>query len=111
MPMTEALPSRTSFALQITASASASRLHRPRPTLITKLLPFCITLLAMAVVGTANAEQPANSVRAIEQHHVTLPGTDYNIVLGGAEMQLVDPSSQALLAAVVILLASQFHLP
>jgi hypothetical protein len=63
------------------------------------LLPCWLTLLAVGMYGPANG-QPSGTDQVKDQHGVSLPGTEYDLVLGTRHfLPLAGPSEQALLAA------------
>src|SRR6516162_1185001 len=78
-----------------------------------KALACCLTLLAIAVGGPADAQPSANGAHSTDQHDVTLSGSDYEeIVVGIAKLpKLAGSSGQALLIAMETWVSSQFDLP
>jgi hypothetical protein len=75
------------------------------------LLPCWLTLLAVGMYGPANG-QPSGTDQVKDQHGVSLPGTEYDLVLGTRHfLPLAGPSEQALLAAIEKWLSSQFDFP
>src|SRR5262245_47354076 len=48
-------------------------------------LTCCLTLLTIAIGEPADTRPPAGRTQATEQHHVMVPGTDYEVALGMAE--------------------------
>jgi hypothetical protein len=61
--------------------------------------------------GPANG-QPSGTDQVKDQHGVSLPGTEYDLVLGTRHfLPLAGPSEQALLAAIEKWLSSQFDFP
>jgi hypothetical protein len=78
-----------------------------------KALACCLTLLAIAIGGPADAQPSANGTHSTDQHDVTLSGSDYEeIVVGMAKLpKLAGSSGQALLTAMETWVSSQFDLP
>jgi hypothetical protein len=78
-----------------------------------KGLACCLTLLAIAIGGPADAQPSANGTDSTDQHDVTLSGSDYEeIVVGIAKLpKLAGSSGQALLTSVETWVSSQFDLP
>jgi hypothetical protein len=78
-----------------------------------KALAGCLTLLAIAIVGPADAQPSANGTHSTDQHDVTLSGSNYEeVVVGMAKLpKLADSSGQALLTAMETWVSSQFDLP
>jgi uncharacterized protein DUF6647 len=78
-----------------------------------KALACCLTLLAIAIGGPADAQPSANGTHSTDQHDVTLSGSAYEeIVVGIAKLpKLAGSSGQALLTAMETWVSSQFDLP
>jgi hypothetical protein len=78
-----------------------------------KALACCLTLLAMAIGGPADAQPSANGTHSTDQHDVTLSGSNYEeVVVGMAKLpKLAGSSGQALLTAMETWVSSQFDLP
>ena len=78
-----------------------------------KALACCLTLLAIAVGGPADAQPSANGIPSTDQHDLTLSGSDYEkTVLDTAKLsKLAGSSGQALLTAMETWISSQFDLP
>jgi len=78
-----------------------------------KALACCMTLLAIAIGGPADAQPSASGTHSTDQHDVTLSGSDYNeIAVGMAKLpQLAGWSGQALLTAIETWVSNQFDLP
>jgi hypothetical protein len=78
-----------------------------------KALACCLTLLAIAIGGPADAQPSANGTDSTDQHDVTLSGSDYEeIVEEMAKLpKLAGSSGQALLTAMETWVSSQFDLP
>ena len=73
----------------------------------------CLTLLAIAIGGPADAQPTGNSTHSTDQHDLTLSGSDHEeIAVGVAKLpKLAGSSGQALLTAMEIWVSSQFDLP
>ena len=78
-----------------------------------KALACCLTLLAIAIGGSADAQPSANGTHSTDQHDITLSGSDYEeIAAGMAKLpKLAGSSGQALLTAMETWVSSQFDLP
>jgi Domain of unknown function (DUF6647) len=78
-----------------------------------KALACCLTLLAIAIGGPADAQPSANGTHSTDQHDVTLSGSNYEeVVVGMAKLpKLAGSSGQALLTAMETWVSSQFDLP
>jgi len=78
-----------------------------------KALACCLTLLAIAIGGPADAQPPASGTHSTDQLDVTLSRSDYEeIAVGMAKLpQLAGSSGQALLTAIETWVSSQFDLP
>ena len=69
-----------------------------------KALAGCLTLLAIAVGGPANAQPSANGTHSTDQHDLTLSGSEE------IASKLAGSSGQALLTAMETWVSSQFDL-
>jgi hypothetical protein len=78
-----------------------------------KALGCCLTLLAIAIGGPADAQPSANGTHSSDQHDVTLSDSDSEeIAIGMAKLpKLAGSSGQALLTAMETWVSSQFDLP
>ena len=78
-----------------------------------KALACCLTLLAIAVGGPADAQPSANGTHSSEQQDVTLSDSDCEeIALAMAKLpKLAGSSGQALLTAMETWVSRQFDLP
>ena len=78
-----------------------------------KALACCLTLLAIAIGGPADAQPSANGTHSTDQHDLTPSGSDYKeIAAGMAKLpKLAGSSGQALLTAMETWVSSQFDLP
>src|SRR5215831_14448272 len=78
-----------------------------------KALACCLTLLAIAMGGPADAQPSANGTHSTDQPDLTLSGSDYEeIAVGTAKLsKLAGSSGQALLTAMETWVSSQFDLP
>ena len=78
-----------------------------------KALACCLTLLAIAIGGPADAQPSANGTPSTDQHDLTLSGSDYEeIAVGMAKLpKLAGSSGEALLTAMETWVSSQFDLP
>ena len=70
-----------------------------------KALACCLTLLAIAVGGPANAQPSANGTHSTDQHDLTLSGSEE------IAPKLAGSSGQALLTEMKTWVSSQFDLP
>jgi hypothetical protein len=70
-----------------------------------KALACCLTLLAIAVGGPANAQPSANGTHSTDQHDLTLSGSEE------IASKLAGSSGQALLTEMEAWVSSQFDLP
>ena len=70
-----------------------------------KALAGCLTLLAIAVGGPANAQPSANGTHSTDQHDLTLSGSEE------IASKLAGSSGQALLTEMETWVSSQFDLP
>jgi hypothetical protein len=70
-----------------------------------KALACCLTLLAIAVGGPANAQPSANGTHSTDQHDLTLSGSEE------IASKLAGSSGQALLTEMETWVSSQFDLP
>src|SRR6516165_8085606 len=70
-----------------------------------KALAGCLTLLAIAVGGPANAQPSANGTHSTDQHDLTLSGSEE------IAPKLAGSSGQALLTEMKTWVSSQFDLP
>ena len=70
-----------------------------------KALACCLTLLASAVGGPANAQPSANGTHSTDQHDLTLSGSEE------IASKLAGSSGQALLTEMETWISSQFDLP
>jgi hypothetical protein len=77
-----------------------------------KALACCLTLLAIAIGGPADAQPSANGAHSTDQHDLTLSGGGYEeIAVDMAKLsKLAGSSGQALLTAIETWVSSQFDL-